>query len=223
MANTKKAYTAKDKVYNGTHGNLSGECFQFDIDELKVQSGDVIELAELPIGITLNELKIFNEDIGTGKKLQLFVQSRDRVNYAITQVIDVSSSAFTYLDGINFDIDERGPFLLFAVIDPAIGQEQKHAQDLYHDTHTSKSARPTLQSFSVISSDMSPTTSDTPTVYAVDAIPKGASLNGVVWSVSDGSIATAQSDGNISFKKAGTVEVIGTIGTVVSKLELTIT
>ncbi len=220
---TKKAYTAKDRIYNGTHGNLSTELFEFDVGKVGLGDEDAIELGYLPVGTMLKELKIMNDDIGPGNKIQLFVQNKKRENFILTKEIDVTTKAFTYLEGIDFQVGDNGPFLLFAVLNPVQANIQKYAKNLDHLVPHIPPKIPALQSFKVKSSNNSFHVQDIATVYAVDPVPAKASLKSVVWSSSDEKVATVQANGDVLGVSAGTVKITGTVGSVTASIDLTIT
>ncbi|HDM8198731.1 TPA: Ig-like domain-containing protein [Vibrio harveyi] len=220
---TKKAYTAKDRIYNGTHGNLSTELFEFDVGKVGLGDEDAIELGYLPVGIMLKELKLMNDDIGPGNKIQLFVQNKKRENFILTKEIDVTTKAFTYLEGIDFQVGDNGPFLLFAVLNPVQANIQKYAKNLDHLVPHIPPKIPALQSFKVTASNKTMPVGDVATVYASDPVPPKASTKGVVWTTSDPKIATVKPNGDVEGVTVGVATITGTIGSVTASIDITIT
>ena len=208
----KKAYTAKDRIYNGTHGNVSIECAEFVASDLN--SEDVVEIISLPVGTSLKELKIFNEDIGAGKKLQLFIQDKELNNLAVSQVVDVSSKAFTHVEGINHEIGDEGPCLLFAVLDPDPSHIKEYAKGLEHDTFTTKVAPPKLTSFAIVFVGNNFYTGQTRQMKVIDVKPPGASLKGIQWASDARSVVTIDEHGTMHLLDEGEVVIEAIVGNV---------
>ncbi|ENH4363899.1 hypothetical protein ABV540_003761 [Vibrio fluvialis] len=68
MAEVKQAYTAKNRVYNGTHGNLSAQIGS--VKKLSMNDGDSLEIFGFDIGVRLVQLKVSTPAaLGVGVKV----------------------------------------------------------------------------------------------------------------------------------------------------------
>lgn len=73
---TKQAYTVKDRIYNGTHGNLSVK--QGTAKSFVAANGDQLEIFHLGIGVRLIQAKLFVKEAFTaGEVLVKLLNAKD--------------------------------------------------------------------------------------------------------------------------------------------------
>lgn len=77
MATVKQAYTAKQRIYNGTHGNLSAQVG--GVKNLTLKDGDSLVIFNFDIGVRLLQLKLFAPD-GLGEGVTVSAQVVNAAN-----------------------------------------------------------------------------------------------------------------------------------------------
>ncbi|MCE7567540.1 Ig-like domain-containing protein [Aliivibrio fischeri] len=199
----KKAGSIKSPVYNGTHGNLSVAAIDVDLDG--VAQDEVIELAELSVGQEIKELKIFNDAIGTGETVQLFVVDRDGKSIKVTDKKDVATKGFIHLDDVNFYVGDNGPMTLYLALSP---QTPIH-QVVIEIPDKPKGSGTKALSFSVGFSSNNIPVQDVATAYVENLDPPRAKI-AIKWTSSDPTIAQVYDDGDIAALKDGHVMITAT-------------
>lgn len=89
---TTQAYTCKNRIYNGTNGNLSVQSGK--LKKFKGNKGDIVELFHLGIGVRLIQVKLFAQKAFTGGTLNVkLVNAKDDSELALpVQAADLSNA-----------------------------------------------------------------------------------------------------------------------------------
>ena len=96
---TKQAYTAKSRIYNGTHGNLSIQAGK--IDKFVSTKNEKLELFRLGVGVRLIQAKLFVKDAFTAGtlKVSLIDAKDDRVISEVIATGDLTKTGVIDSDG----------------------------------------------------------------------------------------------------------------------------
>ncbi len=93
---TKQAYTVKDRIYNGTHGNLSTK--QGIAKGFAAAANDKLEIFHLGIGVRLIQAKLFVKDAFTAGEVSVKLLNAKDDTVIATVIVDTEIKAAGVID-----------------------------------------------------------------------------------------------------------------------------